>query len=92
MILNKISFGIVLKYSLEVIKRKRTAMRELDEFLSGTINRQIRAVEAEHNGDPGQRLKMWSKKNPVILFGVWGCPANRSKASSRDNADVSIIS
>jgi len=46
MILNKISFGIVLKYSLEVIKGKEMTMSELDEFLSSTINRQIKAEEA----------------------------------------------
>jgi hypothetical protein len=72
MILNKISFGIVLKYSLEVIKRKETTMSELDEFLSSTINRQVKAEEAILNGDPVQRLKMWSKKDPVTLLGAWG--------------------
>ena len=47
-------------------------MNELDEFLSSTISRQVMAEEAIHNGDPEQRLKMWSKNDPVTLFGAWG--------------------
>ena len=47
-------------------------MSELDEFLSSTVNRQIKAEEAIHNGDPELRLNMWSKKDPVTLFGAWG--------------------
>ena len=28
--------------------------------------------EAIHNGDPAQRLEMWSTNDPVTLFGAWG--------------------
>lgn len=47
-------------------------MSELDDFLTETIPRQIKAEEALHNGDPDPRLKMWSARDPVTLFGGWG--------------------
>lgn len=47
-------------------------MNELDDFLTRTINRQIKAEKAIHNGDPGPRLEMWSTKDPVTLFGAFG--------------------
>lgn len=47
-------------------------MSELDDFLTNTIKRQIKAEEAIHNGDPLPRLEMWSTKDPVTLFGAWG--------------------
>jgi ketosteroid isomerase-like protein len=54
------------------MKRKETTMSELDDFLTNTLNRQTKAEEAIHNGDPEPRLEMWSVKDPVTLFGAWG--------------------
>jgi ketosteroid isomerase-like protein len=47
-------------------------MSELDDFLSETLPRQIKAETAIHNGDPEPRLEMWSTTDPVTLFGAWG--------------------
>ena len=51
-------------------------MSELDDFLAGTLARQIEAEEAIHNGDPVPRMEMWSTNDPVMLFGAFG--PNRS--------------
>ena len=48
----------------------RTVGCDLDDFLATTLDRQIRAEEAVHNGDPGPRLAMWSTKDPVTVFGA----------------------
>jgi ketosteroid isomerase-like protein len=53
-------------------KEKGFTVSELDDFLTNTLARQIKAEEAIHNGDPAQRLEMWSTKDPVTLFGAWG--------------------
>ena len=45
-------------------------MSDLDDFLATTLDRQIRAEEAVHNGDLGPRLAMWSTADPVTLFGA----------------------
>jgi ketosteroid isomerase-like protein len=45
-------------------------MTELDDFLTTTLARQIKAEETIHNGDPGPRLAMWSARDPVTLFGA----------------------
>ncbi len=47
-------------------------MSELEDFLTGTLARQITAETAIHNGDPALRLDMWSTRDPVTLFGAWG--------------------
>jgi hypothetical protein len=53
-------------------------MNELDDFLTETMALQIEAEEAIHNGDPTQRLEMWSQRDPVTLFGAWGpCHTDR---------------
>jgi ketosteroid isomerase-like protein len=44
--------------------------RELDEFLTAGLNRQIAADFALHDGDPGPRLALWTDKDPVTLFGA----------------------
>jgi len=49
-----------------------TNMSELDDFLTNILNRQSKAEEAIHNGDPMPRLEMWSTKDPLTLFGAWG--------------------
>jgi hypothetical protein len=54
-------------------------MSELDDFLSTTLPRQIKAETAIHNGDPEPRLQMWSTRDPVTLFGAWG----RARAERR---------
>jgi ketosteroid isomerase-like protein len=45
---------------------------ELDDFLGTALPRQLEAEEALHNGDAEPRLKMWSKDDPVTLFGALG--------------------
>ncbi len=47
-------------------------MSELEDFVTTTLARQIKAETAIHNGDPAPRLEMWSTKDPVTLFGAWG--------------------
>ncbi len=47
-------------------------MSELEDFVSTTIARQIKAETAIHNGNPAPRLDMWSTKDPVTLFEAWG--------------------
>ncbi len=44
-------------------------MTELDDFLTGTLARQIEAETAIHNGDLTLRMEMWSRKDPVTLSG-----------------------
>ena len=46
-------------------------MSEVDDFLSGTMPRLMQAEEAIHNGDVAPRLAMWSRNDPVTLFGAW---------------------
>lgn len=58
-------------------------MSELDNFLSNVIPRQIKAEEAIHNGDPVQRLEMWSENDPVTLFGAWGPCKSGTKEVTR---------
>jgi hypothetical protein len=36
-----------------------TKLSELDDFLTNTLNRQTKAEEAIHNGDPEPRLEIW---------------------------------
>jgi ketosteroid isomerase-like protein len=51
-------------------------MTELDDFLTGFITRQIDAEHTLHNGDPEPRMALWSRSDPVTLFGAAG--PNRS--------------
>ena len=46
-------------------------MGETEDFLDATLQRQIDAETAMHNGDAGPRLAMWSRNDPVTLFGAW---------------------
>jgi hypothetical protein len=43
---------------------------ERDDFLAVTIPRQIEAETAIHNGDTALRMAMWSRNDPVTLFGA----------------------
>ncbi len=45
-------------------------MYQRDEFVSSTILRQVSAEMALHNGDVAPRLAMWSRNDPVTLFGA----------------------
>ena len=46
---------------------------EVKEFRSTALARQTEAEEAfVTNGDPGARMDLWSKKDPVTLFGAIG--------------------
>jgi ketosteroid isomerase-like protein len=45
-------------------------MNERDDFLAVTIPRQIEAETALHNGDIAPRMAMWSRNDPVTLFGA----------------------
>lgn len=45
-------------------------MSDLDDFLTGFLPQQISAEEAIHNGDPEPRLALWSRNEPVTLFGA----------------------
>jgi ketosteroid isomerase-like protein len=45
---------------------------ELEEFLRTALPRQMHAEEAIHNGDVEPRMAMWSRKDPVTLFGAAG--------------------
>ena len=43
---------------------------ELEEFLATGLKRQIDADFALHDGDPEPRLALWSREDPVTLFGA----------------------
>jgi ketosteroid isomerase-like protein len=45
-------------------------MSDLDEFLAETYPRLVAELEALHNGDPEPRLELWSREDPVTLFGA----------------------
>jgi ketosteroid isomerase-like protein len=45
---------------------------ELEEFLRTTLPRQMTAEYAIHNGDVELRMAMWSREDPVTLFGAAG--------------------
>lgn len=51
-------------------------MSELDDFITNTLARQIKAEEAIHNGNVEPRLEMWTTREPVTLFGA-GVPLKR---------------
>jgi ketosteroid isomerase-like protein len=44
---------------------------EVDDFLSQITPRLMQAEKALHNGDAEPRLAMWSRRDPVTLFGAW---------------------
>ena len=47
-------------------------MNEVDDFRAKTLARQAEAEAAFHQGDPGPRMEMWSKRDPVTLVGAAG--------------------
>jgi ketosteroid isomerase-like protein len=44
---------------------------EVDDFRGAIMPRLIAAETALHNGDVEPRLTMWSRTDPVTLFGAW---------------------
>jgi ketosteroid isomerase-like protein len=47
-------------------------MSDVDDFRAITLRRQAEAEAAFHQGDPGPRMAMWSRRDPVTLFGAAG--------------------
>ena len=47
-------------------------MSDLDEFHTKTLVRQSQAEEALVLGDPGPRMDLWSRRDPVTLFSAGG--------------------
>ena len=45
-------------------------MCETEEFLAATMPRLTEAESAIHNGDASPRIAMWSRNEPVTLFGA----------------------
>jgi ketosteroid isomerase-like protein len=47
-------------------------MSELEDFRSTILAEQTRAEQAMVYGDAEPRMKLWSRRDPVTLFGAWG--------------------
>jgi ketosteroid isomerase-like protein len=45
---------------------------QVDEFRRTILARQTQAEEAFVNGDPRPRMELWSRRDPVTLFGAIG--------------------
>ncbi|MEV4261197.1 nuclear transport factor 2 family protein [Kribbella sp. NPDC049584] len=54
------------------MSQARTATNEVDEFLADVLPRQEQEERALRNGDPGPRLRMWSRNDPVTVLGAAG--------------------
>ena len=50
-------------------------MAEVDDFLRETSPRLIDAETALHRGDVEPRLRIWSRNDPVTVFGAWSSGA-----------------
>jgi ketosteroid isomerase-like protein len=56
------------------------SMAELDEFL-GWVSNDLRAAEvALHDGDATARRAIWSRREPVTVFGAWRDAVGRAEA------------
>ncbi len=44
---------------------------EVDDFLASTMPRLMQAERSLHNGDAQPRHAMWSRNDPVTVFGAW---------------------
>jgi ketosteroid isomerase-like protein len=42
------------------------------EDFQQTLNRQLAAYDTLYLGDPGAWMALWSRRDPVSLFGAWG--------------------
>jgi ketosteroid isomerase-like protein len=49
---------------------RKTAMADVDEFLASVLPPLTAADTAIHNGDAGPRIALWSRNDPVTLFGA----------------------
>lgn len=58
-------------------------MSETEDFLHAVLPRLTEADTALHNGDPGPRIAIWSRNDPVTLFG-----ALQIKSGWRDVSEV----
>jgi ketosteroid isomerase-like protein len=58
-------------------------MADIDEFLAAVVPPLTAADTAIHNGDAGPRIALWSRKDPVTLFG-----ALQTKTGWRDIAPI----
>ena len=58
-------------------------MTDVDEFLEAVLPPLTAADTAIHNGDAGPRIALWSREDPVTLFG-----AVRTKTGWREIAPV----
>ena len=47
-------------------------MNEVEDFRTTILARQIEAEEAFVRGDPQPRMELWSRRDPVTLFGAIG--------------------
>jgi ketosteroid isomerase-like protein len=47
-------------------------MNELDDFRAGILSKQAEAEAELVQGDLEPRLALWSRRDPVSLFGAWG--------------------
>jgi hypothetical protein len=45
-------------------------MTETEQFLADVMPRLTEAEVALHNGDAGPRIEMWSRTEPLTLFGA----------------------
>ncbi len=57
-------------------------MNETEKFLAATMPRLTEAETAIHNGDASQRIAMWSRNEPVTLFGAAVTRAGWAEARS----------
>jgi ketosteroid isomerase-like protein len=48
-----------------------TATERQRDFADEVVPLLSAEVEALHNGDSGPRLELWSRRDPVTLFGAW---------------------
>lgn len=46
-------------------------MSETEDFLAAVLPRQVEAGSAMHAGDPDGWSRLWSRTDPVTLFGAW---------------------
>jgi hypothetical protein len=44
----------------------------VEEFRSTILARHVEAEEASAHGDPRPRMELWSRRDPVTLFGAIG--------------------
>jgi ketosteroid isomerase-like protein len=51
---------------------KGTTMKELEDFSAGILAQQAEAEAALVQGDLEPRLALWSRRDPLSLFGAWG--------------------